>query len=110
MSTIDMSYYKGKDLIFYYDAKSKGKIIIDNVPYTLTSEKRTDNGKFVSYTYSGNNITIKATNGKFDEHPELGEDEELDVYGAKFPTLVITTDKGTLTLNNVTLTYSVIGM
>ena len=39
--------------------------------------------KFVNYTYTGCNITIKAINGKFDEHPELGEDAELDVYEGK---------------------------
>ena len=103
---VDMTYYKGKNLIFYYDEKTKGKIIIDNVVYPLTSEKRTDKGKFVNYTYTGNNITIKAINGKFDEHPELGEDEELDVYAGKIQTLIITTDKGSLTLNNIDFNYS----
>ncbi|MBL0202165.1 MAG: hypothetical protein IPP81_19015 [Chitinophagaceae bacterium] len=103
---VDMQYFKGKDLIFYFDEKTKGKIVIDNVTYSLTSEKRTDKGKFVNYTYTGNNITIKAINGKFDEHPELGEDAELDVYEGIIQTLIITTDKGTLTFNNIRFSYS----
>jgi ribosomal protein S12 len=103
---VDMTYFKGKDVIFYYDEKTKGKIVIDNIEYPLNSEKRTDKGKFVNYTYTGNNITIKAINGKFDEHPELGEDAELDVYEGKIQTLIITTDKGSLTLNNVRFSYS----
>jgi hypothetical protein len=101
---VDMQYFKGKNLIFYYDEKTKGKIIIDNVIYPLTSEKRTDKGNYVNYTYTGNNITIKAVNGKFED---IGEDEERDVYNAKFPILIITTDKGSLTLNNLDLSYSV---
>ena len=103
---VDMQYFTGKNLLFYFDEKTKGKIIIDNVTYPLTSEKRTDKGKFVNYTYTGNNVTIKAINGKFDEHPELGEDAELDVYEGKIQTLIITTDKGSLTLNNVRFSYS----
>jgi hypothetical protein len=104
---VDMAYFKGDDLICYFDQKTKGKIIIDNVSYPLSSEKRTDKGNFVNYTYTGNGITIKAMNGKFED---IGEDEERDVYNANFPAIEISTDKGSVTLKNVTLRYSVMNL
>ncbi len=104
---VDMAYFKGDDLIFYFDPKTKGKIIIDNVSFTLSSEKRTDKGNFVNYTYTGNGVTIKAMNGKFED---IGEDEERDVYNANFPSIEISTDKGSVTLKNVTLQYSVMNL
>lgn len=101
---IDMSYYKGKNLIFYYDKNEKGKIIIDNITYHLLSEKRVDRGNSINYTYTGKNITIQVLNGKFED---IGDDEERDVYNAKFQTLKITTEKGSLEIKNVDLVYSV---
>jgi hypothetical protein len=101
---VDMQFFKGTRLLFYYDEKTKGKIIIDNVTYPLSSGKRTDKGKFVNYTYTGSHITIKAINGKFDE---IGEDEERDVYAGKIQTLIVTTDKGSVTIKNVDFSYSV---